>query len=181
MEHRPALCAGCQRRLTAAAAVVLRERRQVQELLPVWLQVTEHQALHLRCPVCQAVTAGTFSVEVPSRVQHGPRLRAGGVSGEGRALGGNVREVGPAGGARRPDPCGQYQALHARRCPPKRGAEASTDIGILPGFRGVSVQDGWKPYRVNTSCRHALCTIHHLRELTFLEEQQYHQVWANCA
>ena len=88
MEHRPALCAGCQTPLTAAAAVVLRERRQVQELLPVRLQVTEHQALHLRCPVCQAVTAGTFSVEVPSRVQHGPRLRAGGVSGEGRALGG---------------------------------------------------------------------------------------------
>jgi transposase len=41
----------------------------------------------------------------------------------------------------------------------------------------VSVHDGWKPYRRYTGCRHALCNIHHLRELTFLEEQ-YHQTWA---
>ena len=60
---------------------------------------------------------------------------------------------------------------------PKRGAEATTDIGILPGFQGVSVHDGWKPYRAHSGCRHALCNIHHLRELTFLEEQ-YHQPWA---
>jgi transposase len=41
----------------------------------------------------------------------------------------------------------------------------------------VSVHDGWAPYRANTQCRHALCNIHHLRELTFLDEQ-YHQAWA---
>jgi transposase len=37
--------------------------------------------------------------------------------------------------------------------------------------------DGWKPYRAYTGCRHVLCNIHHLRELTFLEEQ-YRQGWA---
>jgi len=36
---------------------------------------------------------------------------------------------------------------------------------------GVSVHDGWKPYWRYTRRRHALCNIHHLRELTFLEEQ----------
>jgi transposase len=36
---------------------------------------------------------------------------------------------------------------------------------------GVSVHDGWKPYHRYTRCRHALCNIHHLRELTYLEEQ----------
>jgi transposase len=41
----------------------------------------------------------------------------------------------------------------------------------------VSVHDGWKPYWRSTHGRHALCTIHHLRELTFLEEQ-YQQGWA---
>jgi transposase len=41
----------------------------------------------------------------------------------------------------------------------------------------VSVHDGWKPYRHYSACRHALCNIHHLRELTFLEEA-YDQAWA---
>jgi transposase len=59
----------------------------------------------------------------------------------------------------------------------QRGREATDAIGILPRFTGVSVHDGWKPYRRYTQCRHALCNIHHLRELTFLEEA-YQQTWA---
>jgi transposase len=59
----------------------------------------------------------------------------------------------------------------------KRGNEATDAIGILPRFRGVSVHDGWKPYRTYTQCRHALCNVHHLRELTFVEEE-LHQPWA---
>jgi transposase len=65
-----------------------------------------------------------------------------------------------------------HYAIHA-----KRGREATDAIGILPGYQGVSVHDGWKPYRAYTQCRHALCNIHHLRELTFLEEE-YQQGWA---
>jgi transposase len=65
-----------------------------------------------------------------------------------------------------------HDAIHAQR-----GTAATEAIGILPGYRGVSVHDGWKPYRAYTDCRHALCNIHHLRELTFLEEA-YHQTWA---
>jgi transposase len=53
----------------------------------------------------------------------------------------------------------------------KRGREATTAIGILPRFHGVSVHDGWKPYRTYTQCRHALCNVHHLRELTFVAEE----------
>jgi transposase len=59
----------------------------------------------------------------------------------------------------------------------KRGSEATEAIGILPNFLGVSVHAGWAAYRSHTSCRHALCNIHHLRELTFVEEQ-YQQAWA---
>ncbi len=78
VEHRPAVCAHCQTPLDEApeAVVVERERRQVHELPPVRLEVTEHQALHVRCPACQAVTAGSFPAEVPSRAQYGPQLRA---------------------------------------------------------------------------------------------------------
>jgi transposase len=68
-----------------------------------------------------------------------------------------------------------HYAVHA-----KRGSEATDAVGILPAFTGVSVHDGWKPYWPYwryTRCRHALCNIHHLRGLTFLEEQ-YQQAWA---
>ena len=75
VEHRPAVCAQCQAPLDEAA-VVLRERRQVQDLPRVRLAVTEHQALHVRCPACQAVSVGAFPAEAPSRAQYGPRLRA---------------------------------------------------------------------------------------------------------
>lgn len=69
-----------------------------------------------------------------------------------------------------------HYAIHT-----KRGSEATDAVGILPDYRGVSVHDGladgWKPYQAQTTCRHALCNVHHLRELTFVEEQ-YEQPWA---
>jgi len=59
---------------------------------------------------------------------------------------------------------------------PKRGVEATDALGLLPGFRGTSVHDGWAPYR-RYPCRHALCNAHHLRELAWVEEQDG-QSWA---
>jgi transposase len=76
VEHRPAHCPDCRTPL-AEAEVVLRERRQVHELPPVVrLAVTEHQALHVRCPTCVRVCVGAFPAEVPSRAQYGARVRA---------------------------------------------------------------------------------------------------------
>jgi transposase len=66
VEHRPAVCAQCQSALDEAA-VVLHERRQVWELPPVRLQITEHRALHVRCPACQVVSIGTFPPQARSR------------------------------------------------------------------------------------------------------------------
>src|SRR5262245_3763478 len=76
VEHRPAVCAYCQTPLTNAAPVVVRERRQVQELPAVQLWMSEHQALHVRCPACLRVSVGAFPAEAPSRAQYGPQLRA---------------------------------------------------------------------------------------------------------
>lgn len=74
-EHRPSICTACQHPLEETAAVVGAERRQVQDLPPVRLVVTEHRALRVRCPACQHISVGTFPPEAPSRVQYGPRLR----------------------------------------------------------------------------------------------------------
>jgi transposase len=64
-----------------------------------------------------------------------------------------------------------HYAVHA-----KRGKEALDAIGILEGFAGVSVHDGWRSYW-QYACQHALCNVHHLRDLTFLYEEQ-RQDWA---
>jgi len=61
-------------------------------------------------------------------------------------------------------------------CHPKRGAAAFEDMGLLKQFQGILVHDGWIAYKT-LECHHALCNAHHLRELTYLLEQQS-QVWA---
>lgn len=47
----------------------------------------------------------------------------------------------------------------------RRGSEAIDAAGVLPSFEGVAVHDGWAPYRNYPGCDHALCNVHHLREL----------------
>lgn len=58
----------------------------------------------------------------------------------------------------------------------KRGGEALDAIGIVTDYQGTIVHDGWTAYQAY-ACQHALCNVHHLRELTFMEEQ-YQQDWA---
>ena len=61
-------------------------------------------------------------------------------------------------------------------CHPKRGGEAFESLALLQHFKGVLVHDGWLPYKA-LQCQHALCNQHHLRELTYLLEEQ-NQAWA---
>ena len=76
VEHRPAVCAGCHRERPHDAFVVLRERRQGQDLPPVRLVVTEHQALRRALPHLPSRHHWDRSPEAPSRAHYGPRLRA---------------------------------------------------------------------------------------------------------
>jgi transposase len=57
-----------------------------------------------------------------------------------------------------------------------RGRPGLDAIGIAPLFRGTSVLDGLKSYD-GYHFTQALCNVHHLRELTFVEEE-LKQVWA---
>lgn len=61
-------------------------------------------------------------------------------------------------------------------CHTKRGRQAFDALGILPGFLGTLIHDGWRPYR-DLACQHGLCNAHHLRELTYLFEE-LDQPWA---
>jgi transposase len=51
-----------------------------------------------------------------------------------------------------------------------RGRKALDAIGIAPQFRGTSVHDGLLSYQ-SYSFTQAWCNVHHLRELTFVEEE----------
>ena len=44
------------------------------------------------------------------------------------------------------------------------------EINVLPRYRGTCVHDGHFAYNYYTRCRHALCGVHLLRELTYFEE-----------
>jgi len=73
--HFPEVCPGCGEALTEVAATDV-ERRQVFDLPPAVLEVTEHQVGTKQCPRCGCATRGEFPAEVTQPVQYGRHLLA---------------------------------------------------------------------------------------------------------
>lgn len=73
--HELSCCPHCATDLSAVVASGQR-RRQVYDVPPVQIEVTEHQAEVKECPSCRRSVAATFPTDVTQPVQYGPRLKA---------------------------------------------------------------------------------------------------------
>ncbi|HZS21255.1 MAG TPA: IS66 family transposase [Pseudonocardiaceae bacterium] len=72
--HEPGPCTGCGADLSNAPEVGM-ERRQVFDLPPMTVRVTEHQLIARRCG-CGTTTCGVAPEGVTAPVQYGPRITA---------------------------------------------------------------------------------------------------------
>jgi len=193
VRHEPVCCAGCGRPAAQAVEVGV-ERRQVFDLPPTAVQVTEHQLITRACR-CGTRTSGVAPAGVHAPVSYGPRVTAalvylyqGQFLSKARAAaalavpGGftdTVRTQLRAGPLIHFDETGLRVAgrlhwLHSAgtrgltllHVHRRRGREAIDTCAVLPGYRGIAVHDAWAPYDTYTSARHVLCGAHLLRELT---------------
>ncbi len=74
IRHEPSCCAGCGADAGAGTEVGT-SRRQVFDLPPIRIQVTEHQLISRRCP-CGHVSTGAAPAGVGAPVQYGSRILA---------------------------------------------------------------------------------------------------------
>jgi len=218
-------CDACGEAIDPSRITVLAGGRQVIDLPPVRLEVTEHRVQIARCR-CGKQHSGVFPEGVSQAVQYGPQVRATTVYltqyqqlpvartaqalkdlfGLPMSTGTVQYNIDEAARLLAPAVTQIGQALHLQpvvhfdescmrvgRTPHwlhsastatlswygahrKRGSEALDSFGILPGFTGIAVHDGWRPY-ASYGCEHALCNAHHLRELVFVLESTQ-QPWA---
>jgi len=225
--HRPEACQHCKHHFADEQLAVELKRRQVIDLPPLQVEVTEHQVECLACRECGQVSAGQFPAGVTQLVQYGSGVKSLAVYLKSQQLlpygrtqqiladlfglsvvQGTLENFMNAAATKvvpvnekikaglvaaevvHYDESGFYiggkrQWLHSASTPylthyaphPSRGNKALTAAGIMPEFNGVAVHDNWSAYWHYEQCRHALCNVHHLRELNAIEEN-FSQPWA---
>ena len=75
IEHRAERCQGCGAALVDRATEVV-ERRQVFDLPPSEMEVTEHRSMRTVCGCCGCETAGAFPTHVSQPVQYGAGVKS---------------------------------------------------------------------------------------------------------
>ncbi len=75
IEHRPTHCPTCGEQFRPADTLSV-ERRQVYDLPPLRLLVSEHQAYTCRCPACQQQTKAEFPTGIEAPLQYGAQVKA---------------------------------------------------------------------------------------------------------
>ena len=76
--HKVEYCGSCSNSLKDKQATGY-DRRQVFDIPPIKVQVTEHRAEIKECDACGAVTTAEFPDDITHKVQYGPRLKANAV------------------------------------------------------------------------------------------------------
>jgi transposase len=229
IRHRPESCAGCGGDLVGGE-LVGEEARQVFELPPVRLLVSEHRAERRRCS-CGRVTAAAFPDGLDAPAQYGPSVRALVIylicyqhlpyQRAARLLAdwlgapvstGTLKTIVERGAADLQEfleivrgqlidaPVAHFDETGARadgglrwvhsagterltlyRLHERRGVDGIDHLGVLTNFNGVAIHDGWATYRKYPDATHALCNVHHLRELLgAIERDGDTQTWATA-
>jgi transposase len=75
LTHAPQQCASCGKALTEVAGRLAEERRQVFELPPLKLVVTEHRVVLKECPRCGQENIGAFPEGVTYGASYGPGVK----------------------------------------------------------------------------------------------------------
>ena len=73
--HRPDKCTHCQCPFELEQEPVRITRRQVIDIPPIQVEVTEHRCETYRCTHCGEETSGTFPQDVTNPIQYGPRIK----------------------------------------------------------------------------------------------------------
>ena len=74
--HKPVNDCDCGCNLSSVPMAMLSEKRQVFDLPPKLIEVTEHRLGSKRCPDCGKTKKGSYPVGVKAPVQYGRRVRA---------------------------------------------------------------------------------------------------------
>jgi len=73
-DHRPKACSGCGADISGQPSLGF-DRRQVFDIPPIEIQVTEHRAHRACCSCCGEYTQGPFPAEATNNAVYGPNLR----------------------------------------------------------------------------------------------------------